>query len=381
MSEPGGTAESAPAAASAPAQTLPPALSLELGYGLLAATEGAARAELLRGVAGVREWAARDWGLQVPALHITDNLRLPPTGYAYKIRGVDAAGGRCRPGAGCTDTLVGRFRTVIEHHAAELLGRDQVRAMIDELRDTCPTVVAEASAALTVGEIRMVLQGLLRERVSIRDLVTILETLADEADRQRDGDYLVRRVRRALGRQISAQHSDERGVLHVVTLAPELERELLAGDTGAAVRPGAESEFERRWIDELAATLGQTAGQGCRPAVVASEEVRALVKRSTERRMPELVCLATSEVAAAGSVRRLAESNRGRRRIGTGELRHALLHRARFQLSGGTGADAAAVRTRRLHTVASVGAVAECWGSLPVPPWRSPATSMPARRL
>ena len=307
VSEPGGTAEPAPAAASAPAQTLPPALSLELGYGLLAATEGAARAELLRGVAGVREWAARDWGLQVPALHITDNLGLPPTGYAYKIRGVDAAGGRCRPGAGCTDTLVGRFRTVIEHHAAELLGRDQVRAMIDELRDTCPTVVAEASAALTVGEIRMVLQGLLRERVSIRDLVTILETLADEAGRQRDGDYLVRRVRRALGRQISAQHSDERGVLHVVTLAPELERELLAGDTGAAVRPGAGSEFERRWIDELAATLGQTAGQGCRPAVVASEEVRALVKRSTERRMPELVCLATSEVAAAGSVRRLAE--------------------------------------------------------------------------
>ena len=151
------------------------------------------------------------------------------------------------------------------------------------------------------------LQGLLREQVSIGDLVTILETLADEAGRQRDVDYLVRRVRRSLGRQISAQHSDARGVLHVVTLAPELERELLAADTGPAVRPGGETEFHRRWIEALAATLGDTAGQGCRPALVASEELRALVKRSTARRLPDLVCLATSEVAAAAAVRCLAE--------------------------------------------------------------------------
>ncbi len=290
-----------------PAPALPPPLSLELGYGLLAATEAAAGAELLRGVAGVRDRAARDWGLQVPALRIADNLQLPPTAYVFKIRGVAAGGGRCRPGGGCTAALVGEFRAMIVRHAAELLGRDQVRAMIDELRETCPTVVAEAVAALSVGEIRGVLQGLLREQVSIGDLVTILETLADEAGRQRDVDYLVRRVRRSLGRQISAQHSDARGVLHVVTLAPELERELLAADTGPAARPGGETEFHRRWIEALAATLGDTAGPGSRPALVASEELRALVKRSTARRLPDLVCLATSEVAAAAAVRCLAE--------------------------------------------------------------------------
>ena len=299
------------------ARTLPPPLSLELGYGLLAATEAAQGAALLRGVAGVRDRAARDWGLQVPALHITDNLQLPPTGYAFKLRGVAAGGGRCRPGGGCTDTLVGRFHAVVMRHAADLLGRDQVRAMLDELRETCPTVVAEATAALSVGEIRAVLQGLLRERVSIRDLVTILETLADEAGRQRDVDCLVRRVRRSLGRQISAQHSDPEGVLHVVTLAPELERELLSAETGAALRPGAETEFQRRWIEALAAALGQAAARGCRPAVVASEEVRALVKRSTARRMPELVCLATSEVAAADSLRRHAEVSAGATCTGT----------------------------------------------------------------
>ena len=283
-----------------PAPALPPPLSLELGYGLLAATEAAAGAELLRGVAGVRDRAARDWGLQVPALHIADNLQLPPTAYVFKIRGAAAGGGRCRPGGGCSAALVGEFRAMIVRHAAELLGRD-------ELRETCPTVVAEAVAALSVGDIRGVLQGLLREQVSIGDLVTILETLADEAGRQRDVDYLVRRVRRSLGRQISAQHSDARGVLHVVTLAPELERELLAADTGPAARPGGETEFHRRWIEALAATLGDTAGHGCRPALVASEELRALVKRSTARRLPDLVCLATSEVAAAAAVRCLAE--------------------------------------------------------------------------
>ena len=304
-SEAGAAAVSEAPAGAAPA--LPPPLSLELGYGLLAATEAAQGAELLRGVAGVRDRAARDWGLQVPALHIADNLQLPPTAYVFKIRGVAAGGGRCRPSAGCSAALVGEFRAMIVRHAAELLGRDQVRAMIDELRETCPTVVAEAVAALSVGEIRGVLQGLLREQVSIGDLVTILETLADEAGRQRDVDYLVRRVRRSLGRQISAQHSDARGVLHVVTLAPELERELVAADTGPAARPGGETEFHRRWIEALAATLGDSAGQGCRPALVASEELRALVKRSTARRLPDLVCLATSEVAAAGAVCCLAE--------------------------------------------------------------------------
>ena len=291
---------------SAAARSLPPSLSLELGYGLLAATEAEAGAELLRGVGGVRDRAARDWGLQVPALHITDNLRLPPTAYRFKIRGAEAGGGRCRPGGSCTETLVSRFRAVVLRHAADLLGRDQVRAMIDELRETCPTVVEEVTAVLSVGEIRAVLQGLLREEVSIRDLVTILETLADEAGRQRDVDYLVRRVRRSLGRQISAQHSDAQGVLHVVTLAPELERELLAKENGAPDRPGAETEFHRRWMGALAATLGRTAVHGRPPAVVASEEARAVVKRSTERSMPELVCLATSEVAAAGAVRCLA---------------------------------------------------------------------------
>jgi flagellar biosynthesis protein FlhA len=301
----GATAAAAGGGGSAP--VLPPPLSLELGYALLAATEGAAGADLLRGVAGVRDRAARDWGVQVPALHITDNLGLAPTAYVFKIRGVDAQGGRCRPGAGCTDTLVGGFGAVIERHAADLLGRDQVRAMIDELRETSPTVVEEAGAALSVGEIRAVLQGLLRERVSIRDLVTILEALADEAGGQRDVDYLVGRVRRALGRQISAQHSDQHGVLHVVTLAPELERELLAADAGPGAGNGAAAAFHRDWVDALADTLGATAAAGCRPALVASDELRALVKRTTERRMPELVCLAAGEVAAAGAVRRVAE--------------------------------------------------------------------------
>ena len=300
-------AEPAPQPPAAATGSLPPSLSLELGYGLLAATEAEAGAELLRGVGGVRDRAARDWGLQVPALHITDNLQLPPAAYRFKIRGAEAGGGRCRPGGDCTDTLVGQFSAVVLRHAADLLGRDQVRAMIDELRETCPTVVEEATAALSVGEIRAVLRGLLRERVSIRDMVTILETLADEAGRQRDVDFLVRRVRRSLGRQISAQHSDEQGVLHVVTLAPELERELLARENGAAQRPGAETEFQRHWIEALATALGRHAVPGRRLAVVTSEEARAVVKRSTERRMPDLVCLATSEVAAAGAVRCLAE--------------------------------------------------------------------------
>ncbi len=309
-------APAAKAAASKPREhaggvsSAPPApLALEIGYALLAATEGEQGAELLRGVAAVRERAARDCGLEVPALRITDNLGLPPTAYLFKMRGVEVGGGRCRGARGCGAALVEQFGEIVRSHASELLGRDQVRSMLEALRDGYPTLVAEATAALSVGEIRRVLQGLLREQVSIRDLVTILETLADHAPQNRDVDLLVREVRRALGRQISMQHSDSRGVLRVVTLAPELERSLLAtaeapGDHGPV---GAETELQHRWLGTLASTVEQAAVAGRRPAVVSSDEVRTLLKRRTAQRMPDLVCLASGEVAAAPQVRCVAE--------------------------------------------------------------------------
>ena len=288
----------------------PAPLALEIGYALLAATEGEQGAELLRGVAAVRQRVARDCGFEVPAVRITDNLELPPTAYLFKIRGVEVGSGRCRGARGCGAALVEQLGEVVRCHASELLGRDQVRSMLEALREDYPTLIAEATAALTVGEIRLVLQGLLREAVSIRDLVTILEALADHAPQNRDVDFLMREVRRALGRQISMQHSDSGGVLRVVTLAPELERRLLAAaGAGALADPavGGEGEFRSRCMAALAGNVERAAVDGRRPVVVASDDLRAPLKHSMARRMPELVCLAAGEVAAAPEVRRVAE--------------------------------------------------------------------------
>jgi flagellar biosynthesis protein FlhA len=151
---------------------------------------------------------AQEWGLPVPHIRICDNLQLAPSEYVLKIRGVEAGRGRI----GSDEDLVARLGAQLRGHAAELLGRDQVRSLLDRLRADYPTTVEEVTAELSLGEIRRVLQGLLAEQVAIRDLPAILETLADWASANRDPAFLVQQVRHTLARQISLQRAGSDGV-------------------------------------------------------------------------------------------------------------------------------------------------------------------------
>ena len=199
-------AQATRAAAGAP----PEPLSLELGLALVPMAAGQSGGDLLDRIARLRTQMAQEWGLPVPHIRICDNLQLAPSEYVLKIRGIEAGRGRGRIGS-CHD-LVARLGALLRGHAAELLGRDQVRSLLDRLRADYPTTVEEVTAELSLGEIRRVLQGLLAEQVAIRDLPAILETLADWAPTNRDPAFLVQQVRHTLARQISLQHAGSDGV-------------------------------------------------------------------------------------------------------------------------------------------------------------------------
>ena len=200
-----GTTHTAGAEAGAP----PEPLSLELGLALVPLAEGHSGGDLLARIARLRTQMDQEWGVPVPRIRVCDNLQLAPSEYVLKIRGVEAGRGRGRIGS--NHALVARLGALLREHAAELLGRDQVRSLLDRLRADYPTTVEEATAAMSIGEIRRVLQGLLAEQVAIRDLPAILETLADWASANREPAFLVQQVRLTLARQISLQHAGSDG--------------------------------------------------------------------------------------------------------------------------------------------------------------------------
>ena len=243
--------------------------------------------------------------MPVPHIRVCDNLRLAPSEYVLKIRGIEAGRGRGR--IGNSHALVARLGALLRGRAAELLGRDQVRSLLDRLRPDYPTTVEEVTAALSIGEIRRVLQGLLAELVAIRDLPAILETLADWASANRDPAFLVQQVRRTLARQICLQHAGSDGVLRVITLAPDCEELLTGSDPASEMEAGP----RRRWIEALSRTLARAARQGIRPAVLSSSETRVRIRATTRQAIPHLVCLATTEVAPEIAVESVAEVRLG----------------------------------------------------------------------
>ena len=192
-------------AAAAPARdgtvAPPEPLSLELGLALVAMAEGQPGVDLLERIAGLREQMGEEWGVPVPRIRVCDNLRLAPSEYVLKIRGLEVGRGRGRIGG--EGALVARLGELLRGHAAALLGRDQVRSLLDRLRADYPATVEEVTGVLSTGEIRRVLQRLLAEQVAIRDLPAILETLADWASVNRDTGFLVQQVRRTLARPLA----------------------------------------------------------------------------------------------------------------------------------------------------------------------------------
>ncbi|MBN2509615.1 MAG: flagellar biosynthesis protein FlhA [Spirochaetales bacterium] len=330
-------------------------LSLELGYGLIPLVDKDQGAELLDRITRIRRETALDLGLAVPRIRIIDNMRLEPSEYCIKIKGVETGRASIRTGqflainpGSVSEEIEGEKTTdpafglpafwigeekrdaaersgytvvdspsiiathlteVIKRNAFEMLGRQEVKKILDELRGDYSAVVDEVQKALTLGEVQKVLQGLLAESVSIRNMVPILETLADFAAVTKDVSFLVEKVRQTLGRQICLQYVDEDKKLHVLTINPGVEQAIIDSrtETSGGIVAGLEPGFYRKWINAVINAVHTIQQQGFMAVLWCSEAARYLVKNSLKRELPDIVVLSVPEVPGDITIEALGE--------------------------------------------------------------------------
>lgn len=330
------------------------ALCLELGYGLIPLVDKEKGAELLERVTRIRREAALDLGLVVPKIHIIDNMQLNPDEYCFKIRGIEAGRSKIKLGyymcmntgtaieeikgeatrdpafgfpaiwvsedkrseaeqAGYTivdsPTIIATHLTeIIRSHAADILGRLETKAIIDKIAETNKVVVDEVLTTYkyTYGEIEKVLQGLLREQVSIRNIVTILETLANYGNLQHNTWLLIEKVREALGLQICLQYVDPDRKLSVIQVSQSTSEKILSNSVipndGGRPYVAFSPVDGRNWISSVSSAIASVRERSYMPILLCgASEIRPLVAGAIEREMSGVPVLSLNEVLAAGN--------------------------------------------------------------------------------
>ncbi|AEJ40538.1 flagellar biosynthesis protein flha [Sulfobacillus acidophilus TPY] len=318
-------------------------VELEVGVGLVPLVGGQAGHDLRERIAALRRQITAELGLVIPPVRVRDNLELGLNQYRIRVRGAPVATGEVRPDrflamgggdlgietavatqdpvfglpawwiredsrdraelAGATvidpgSVMVTHLAETIRRHAHEIIGRQDVKVLIDHVRQTHPVVVQELIPdLLSLGEVQKVLANLLRERVSIRDLPTILEALADRARSTRDPDVLTESARQAIGRHIAAGLMRQ-GVLHAIVLSPEVEAEIRHSieQTEQGNYLNLDPVKAQRIFQSVRDSL-QKLPPGVPPAIIASPVIRMYFKRLTERMWQDLSVLSYAELA------------------------------------------------------------------------------------
>lgn len=315
-------------------------MELEIGYSLIPLVDPEQGGDLLDRVTMIRRQTALEMGLIVPPIRIRDNMQLTPNTYSIKIKGVEVARGEImvdnylamNPGT-ATEKLDGRptkdptfglpaiwiteenreraemlgytvvdlpsvvathLTEVIKRNSSEILGRQETQELLDNLKKSYPAIVEElVPNVLSLGEVQNVLHRLLREGLSIRDLLTILETLADYARANKDTDFLTERVRAALKRQICNQFQ-ENGMMQVITLDPKIEEVVANSITqeGMMIDPGVANKLLTATTNEMSKQLAK----GKQPVMLTSPKIRRYFKELTRRALPNLAVLSFDEI-------------------------------------------------------------------------------------
>ena len=340
-------------------------MTLEVGYDLIGCVGSDGSGGVLDKIRGIRRQIALDLGFVLPPVRIRDNLRLAPDAYSILLRGSEIATFRIRRGcvlaispggeplpiegvptvepafgiealwipearaeeariAGCTvvdppSVIATHLVEVIRKHAHELLSREDVQKLLDLLAKTSPKTVEELiPERLTLGQVQGVLRALLRERVPIRDLGTIVEALADAALAGRDQVFLVERARQALARSICSPLLSDRGELEAVTLDPRLEHSLESSLRGTAApeettdgaapkRPAARALLSpveaQEIIGKIARVLHEGAAARSRVAVLCSQTLRPYLAGLALTALPHVTFLSPHEVPVGTRVR------------------------------------------------------------------------------
>lgn len=330
-------------------------LELEVGYGLIKVVDSTKAGDLLERITSIRKQFALDMGILVPSIHIRDNLTLSPGEYRFMIKGNKVGGGNLKPDmlmamdpgnitakvdgiptkepafgldalwvsqnnketaemAGYTvvdlPTVIATHLTeMIRTHAHELLGRQEASTLIENFKKTHPKVVEDLIPdTLSLGGVVKVMQNLLKEQVSVRDLYTIFETLADDGARTKDIDLLTESVRKQLSRSITAKYVSDDGAMSVMTLDPRLE-ELVSNallQTEQGVQLVMDPQSASKMISNIAQqieTHPEIAGQ---PILLTSPTVRRHLFKLLSRFIPQLIVLSHSEVSPEAQVQSVA---------------------------------------------------------------------------
>lgn len=320
-------------------------IELEFGYGLIPLADVNQGGDLLDRVVLIRRQIALELGTIVPMIRLRDNIQLNPNQYIIKIKGVQVSEGEILfdhylamnpgyveeeitgiptlepsfklPAIWITESqreraeslgytvvdppsiIATHLTEVIKRHLHELLTRQDVQRLIDNIKESNETLISElVPKLLSVGEIQKVLQNLLREQISIRDLVTILETLADYAPSTRDIDVLTEYVRQSLKRAISKKFFPEGEMTSVITLDPKVEQEIM--DSVKQTEHGAylalDPEITREIINSVQNELQKLEELGKNPIIITSPIVRMYFKRLIQDYFKDLTVISYNEI-------------------------------------------------------------------------------------
>jgi len=360
------TMAAAEAAAKAKAETRKPdrvesllavdPMELEVGLGLIRLVDRKQGGDLLDRITNIRRQVATEMGIVVPPIRVRDHLKLEPNQYTVKIRGVEVARGEIMPGyylaidngmvsapmigtrttepafglpalwiteeqrvdaeqrnytvVPCSSVLATHLTEIIKRHCDELLTREQTYQLLETLKEKSPKAVEEVVPnVIKIGELQRILQNLLRERVPIRDLETILETMGDWAPRTKDTDILTEYARNALARTICQLYKDKDNVVHVVTLDPKIEdlvnAHLERTDRGTFL--SLPPETQNRLVKAIQTRVEQSmsGAAGATIAVLCSPQIRMWIRRLIEPAMPHVPVLAFNEIVRGIEVRSL----------------------------------------------------------------------------
>ena len=320
-------------------------MELEVGYQLVQLIDTTKGGDLLERISLIRRQIAIEFGVVVPPIRIRDNMQIEPTAYIVKLRGNPLANGHVYPGqylamdsgtasgkiAGietrepafglpawwiqesqrsqaemmnytvveASGVLATHITEVVKSHSAELVTREEVAALIKQLKEKSPSLVEEViPTQIKPGELQKILQNLLRERVPVRDLETILETLGEWAGKTKDIDVLTEAVRHGLARTICNQYRDESSVIHCVTVDPQLEDTINSyierNERGSFLT--LPPQLARQVAESIAANVNKLMQQGFTGVVLCSPQVRAFVRKLIEQSLPAVAVLSFNEI-------------------------------------------------------------------------------------
>ncbi|SER60266.1 flagellar biosynthesis protein FlhA [Salipaludibacillus aurantiacus] len=320
-------------------------IEFEFGYGLIPLADANQGGDLLDRVVMIRRQLAIEMGMIVPVIRIRDNIQLQPNDYSIKIKGNEVAKGELlldhfmAMSPGVDDENITGIETVepafglpalwiseemkeqaelsgytvvdppsvvsthltevIKRHAHELLGRQETKQLIDHLNETYPTLVEEVTPnPLSIGDIQKVLNNLLKEKISIKNLPVIFETLADYGQMTKDTDLMTEYVRQALARQLSRQYAEDGEPLFVVTVSGAVEK--MVADAVQQTEHGAflnlDPDHTQTIIESMMTEVERMQESGHMPVLLCSPAVRMYIRHLIERYMPQVPVLSYNEL-------------------------------------------------------------------------------------